>query len=132
MIQLLLNLALGAAGLVMTGVGGWLGLQLSGWAKARTESTQVALFVAEVWDAAGNAVGYVAAGVKAGFVEVASDGKITAAEAARLQDLAVSKAKEWLGAEFPTRAQRLVGLTGPALQDWLRGLIQRRFETMKP
>lgn len=131
MMELVLGLALGAAGLVLTGVGAWVGVQVAGWAQTRTKSTQVAQFVSLAWETAGNAVGFVAAGVKAGLIEAAADGRITAAEAARLQDLAVTKMREWLGVEFPARAEKLIGLTGPALQDWLRGLVQRRFQADK-
>lgn len=89
------------------------------------------------WALAGDAVAYVNAQTKAlreQVVDPSSPGgvSVTASEARALQDAALSTLKSWLGGDQGQAAiANGIGIASDQVETWLRGLIQKRFETQK-
>lgn len=91
---------------------------------------------ARLWTLAGDAVAYVNAKTKATREYIMSPGseggtRVTAAEAKAYQDEARMAMMEWLGKEGIVAAMNELGIAADKAEEWLRGLIQKRFETQR-
>jgi hypothetical protein len=114
-------------GLVLTAIGA----VVAGWIRSKWKNEQVATEVEKTFSLAKDAIAYVDARTQTTRRKIAEDGVITPEEAKLLQDEALTVLKQWLGENFPKRAQELLGLAAPALDAWLQGILQRAF-SVKP
>lgn len=101
------------------------------WRKAKGDKRAEAY--ARIWALAGDAVAFVNAKTKATRDLITSPGseggtKVTATEAKQYQDEARAALIEWLGTEGFKAAAAEIGIAAGKAEEWVRGLIQKRFE----
>lgn len=98
---------------------------------ARAKGVKGAAAWERAWRIAESAIGYVDAATAAARKEALSDGKIDAAEAKRLQGLALAAVKQWLGAGGLEQLAKEAGIHASAAEEWIRGVIEARFNVKK-
>lgn len=96
------------------------------WARARGAKWEAAN--AELNAKIRDAIAYVDAETAATKALILADGKVTAEEAARLQQEALTAAKRFLGAHGFNLIKGTLGIAGDQVENWLRGRIETVFQ----
>lgn len=102
----------------------------------RAKGDKQAETYARLWALAGDAVAYVNAQTKATRDVITSPSSpggtsVTAEEARMYQEAARAAMMEWLGTAGVAAAVKELGIAQDKFTEWLRGLIQKRFETQR-
>lgn len=118
-------------GAVLLAAASALAVRANRWFQTKTANEELRAVFERLTLAARDAVAYVDANTKASQLAIAADGQVTPQEARLLQQQALDKAKEFLGAQGLALAGEVFELGEQAVEAWLRGRIQTVFQLKK-